>query len=416
MSPTVDETMDMQAYFVRDVPQVKILNDFAENMQARPNDSVHVHDLRRQTINQQFAEEIEICRRKVNNPKSPVVGFAEEAVCFTPKGYFELKTARADETFLNVSAGSDRMAEALDPNRRNVHVKWEALRNPRRVEGRNLVFLGVGKPSNYYHWIGEQMPRLALLRKHVDLATLDHIVVFVRTPVPFIETSLRTLFPEFTGKVEQVQDHSALSDEAFFFVPNSLARRSADPERDGERLRGMMGTWGSILDFCGYVDDEADRLFDRTRDWPEIVIVSRDRAEMRHWINESDLVARLADHGAVRLCAEDHPFEDQINYFRHARVVIAQHGAGLANTIFCTPGARVIEVTSRSHAKRAWDFAKLGIARGVDYHIAVIDAIDDDPWVEVERPEPPLLTCYPSDLRASDEAIEALARLAREGS
>ena len=214
MSPTVDETMDMQAYFVRDVPQVKILNDFAENMQARPNDSVHVHDLRRETINQQFAEEIEICRRKVNNPKSPVVGFAEEAVCFTPKGYFELKTARSDETFLNVSAGSDRMAEALDPNRRNVHVKWDALRNPQVIEGRNLVFLGVGKPSNYYHWIGEQMPRLALLRKHVDLATLDHVVVFVRTPVPFIETSLRTLFPEFTGKVEADEDAATFGRDA----------------------------------------------------------------------------------------------------------------------------------------------------------------------------------------------------------
>ncbi len=112
-----------------------------------------------------------------------------------------MKTVRSGEKFLWVSGGSDRLGEALNPDGRHFKTKIDIINNPQHVSGQNVVFNGVGRASNYYHWVGEQMPRLALMKKYIDLGEVDNIVVFVKQHVGFIEASVRTLFPEFKGDV-----------------------------------------------------------------------------------------------------------------------------------------------------------------------------------------------------------------------
>lgn len=414
-SPTDRKPIDMKeiltdpsAHFVRDASEVRILNDFFGKSVSRPNDNVHVHDQREKKLNKQFADEIDICRKKIHNERRPSTGYMEEAVCFAKDVYFEIKTARVKNKFLFVSAGSDRIKEAYDPNGKFYGVRKRALNNPEHVPGRNIVFMGVGRASNYYHWMGEQMPRLALFRKYEDLSKIDNIVVFVRHPVSFIEDSIRWLFPEFKGQVRQVNRHSATSDEAFFFVSNGLASRTKDQER--KFVPQFRPSWGSVLDFLNYLDARRDGLVMPWYNAANTIVVSREKAPLRRWHDEDDFVARVA--GAKKLVAEDLSLPEQISAFQHADTVVAQHGAGLANILFCRPGTRVIEITARSHARRAWDFAKLGIARGLEYHVVVIDADLDDPYVDIEEPVERIPSLYASDLRASKDAMAFLLGLA----
>lgn len=399
---------DPNAHFVRDAAEVRIVNDFMGKSIAKPNSNVHVHDLREKKINQQFAHEIDICRKKVHNERWPATGFMEEAICHTTDAYFELKTARAQGKFLFVSAGSDRIAEGYDPNRKGFEVRMDALNNPIHVPGRNIVFMGIGRASNYYHWMGEQMPRLALFRKHQDLSSIDNIVVFVRNPASFIEDSIRWLFPEFKGQVQQINKHSTFSDEAFFFVPNALASRTK--HEDAKVIPNFRPSWGSVLDFSDYLNTMTDRLSMPSDLTDRMIVISRDKAPQRRWNNENDFVASVPD--AKKLIAEDLSLPEQFSAFHNAEVVVAQHGAGLANILFCRPGTRVIEVTARSHARRAWDFAKLGIAMGLEYHVVVIDADMDNPYVNMEQPAERIPSLYPSDLTASAEAMAFLRELA----
>ena len=403
-----DILKDPCAHFVKDAPEVSILNDYADKSIPKPNDNVHIHDLREKKINTQFAHEIDILRKKVHNERWPATGFMEEAVCHTRDGYFELKTARAGEKFLFVSAGSDRIREAYDPNTRGSRIRQRALNNPVHVPGRNIVFMGIGRASNYYHWMGEQMPRLALFRKYADLSEIDNIIVFVRNPAGFIEESIRWLYPEFTGTVRQIDRHSVFSDEAFFFVPNSLANRTKHDTK--KIIPNFRPSWGSVLDFLAYLDTRKERLITQPDRAASTIVISRDKAPLRRWHDENDFVASLP--GARKLISEDLSLPGQFAAFHHADTVVAQHGAGLANVLFCRPGARVIEVTARSHARRAWDFAKLGIARGLEYHVVVIDADMDEPFVSIAEPAERIPSLYPSDLKASQEAIAFLHELA----
>jgi capsular polysaccharide biosynthesis protein len=38
------------------------------------------------------------------------------------------------------------------------------------------------------------------------------------------------------------------------------------------------------------------------------------------------------------------PFPEQVRLFQSAKYIVAPHGAGLANLVFCQPGASVVEI------------------------------------------------------------------------
>lgn len=62
--------------------------------------------------------------------------------------------------------------------------------------------------------------------------------------------------------------------------------------------------------------------------------------------NHAELVDCLGRYHAnvVNVLLEDIPLGEQAALFSAARVIVAQHGAALANLIFCRPGIQVIEI------------------------------------------------------------------------
>jgi capsular polysaccharide biosynthesis protein len=55
--------------------------------------------------------------------------------------------------------------------------------------------------------------------------------------------------------------------------------------------------------------------------------------------------------------------------FADAEIVVAQHGAGLANLVFCQPGTRVLELMPSDFVKRT--YYSLSHAAGLDYSVLV---------------------------------------------
>ena len=56
----------------------------------------------------------------------------------------------------------------------------------------------------------------------------------------------------------------------------------------------------------------------------------------------------LARHGIVPCVLEDFSLDEQIQLLHRAELVVAPHGAGLSNLMFCRRGTRVIEIFERS--------------------------------------------------------------------
>ncbi len=83
--------------------------------------------------------------------------------------------------------------------------------------------------------------------------------------------------------------------------------------------------------------------------------------------NQPAIEALLRPHGFDVITLETMPVQAHIGLFATADFVVAAHGAGLANLLFCQPGTRVLELMpDREFRPRYWLMAeKLGLNYGV---------------------------------------------------
>ena len=87
---------------------------------------------------------------------------------------------------------------------------------------------------------------------------------------------------------------------------------------------------------------------------PVKIYVSRTLPSARVIANEAELLPSLQEMGFQICRLEQMPFEEQVQIFRNAEVVVGPHGAGLTNLIFCKPGTRVVEILAKGYERRCY--------------------------------------------------------------
>jgi hypothetical protein len=96
------------------------------------------------------------------------------------------------------------------------------------------------------------------------------------------------------------------------------------------------------------------------------IYVTRRNAPNRRLLNENELLdglrAYLPSLELVEL--ESLPFLDQINLFRESRIIIAPHGGGLTNLLFCREGTKIVEIHTNGATPAFWHTSFL---RKLDY-------------------------------------------------
>jgi len=81
-----------------------------------------------------------------------------------------------------------------------------------------------------------------------------------------------------------------------------------------------------------------------TEESPCGLYVSRSQSRCRRVVNEGELLAEMTTHQFQKLHCEDFTIQEQIALFWNARWVLAPHGAGLTNIMFCRPSTPVGEI------------------------------------------------------------------------
>ena len=209
------------------------------------------------------------------------------------------------------------------------------IRRPRLLAGATGV-IATTHGAGYAHWLLDELPRLLALRP----GDCDALIGHAAHPVNRDALQLRG----WTGKIIQPARLSHLQCEQLV-VPSV---DGAPTPRAVERL----------LAFVGPLDDQ-------TSPFGERIYISRENARRRRVANEAELWPQLSARGFVKLKLEELTWREQINAFRHARIVVAPHGAGLANLVFCQAGATVAELFNRSYVNPCfWQVAAL---RNLDY-------------------------------------------------
>ncbi len=114
--------------------------------------------------------------------------------------------------------------------------------------------------------------------------------------------------------------------------------------------------------------------------------VSRARAARRRLVNEEDVWPILQEAGFERVFMEDLPFEEQVRMMGEAEAVVAPHGAGLTNVMFCPRETAVVEIADLSFPNPNF----YAVASAMEHRYSVLSAetrgeghpLERDMWVD----------------------------------
>lgn len=178
-------------------------------------------------------------------------------------------------------------------------------------------WLAWGRASNYYHWLFDCFGDYFLLKSYVPEDT--RLILCHRALVfPHVKSTL-----DYFG----LKDYKELGADAIF----GLIQHHNFVLRDNRK--------------GGHVDPTICRTYNNLvkRESTRRLLV--DRRRNRQWNRAVDNVEEVCKEFDLEVVyPEEMSFEEQMETFSAASLVIGVHGAGLTNITFCNPGTKVIEI------------------------------------------------------------------------
>ena len=129
------------------------------------------------------------------------------------------------------------------------------------------------------------------------------------------------------------------------------------------------------------------------------IFVSRRAARGRRVVEETELLSRLGRIGFEAVAMEELSFEKQLDAMASAEAVVAPHGAGLANMLFCPEGTAVIEIADPTYPNP--NFYAMAAGLGLRYGRVLGRGVGGGH---------PLDRDLVVDPRSAQEAVEAMLR------
>lgn len=185
-----------------------------------------------------------------------------------------------------------------------------------RIAGRVAV-LNARMSHNFFHWMIDILPRLAPLR----CIGLEADYYLVDCLSPFQQHVLEALGIE---PHQLIQPHCRLLLEADELLVPSLPTPTC-LRAFGPMLAAALGADGPVTS-------------------PRRIFISRRYTGTRTLANESQLETLLCSRGFETHSMEQYSLAQQARLVRESDIIVATHGAGLANLLFARPGTRVIEI------------------------------------------------------------------------
>lgn len=181
--------------------------------------------------------------------------------------------------------------------------------------------------NSYYHTLIDNLPRLWVLGHAATALGIRPALLFGSPPSPAEAYLVPRLAPKGT-EIRQVDGERRYRVDRFL-LPGFLTRRFA----------GWLPP-----DYLQWLRERVAPARPSRRD--RRIWISRRPTQTRAYrrvLNEGELLETLGALGFERHILEDLAIPEQIELFHDAEIVVAPHGAGLANLVFST-GANVLEL------------------------------------------------------------------------
>lgn len=219
------------------------------------------------------------------------------------------------------------------------------------------------RPTNPCHFMVDRLPRAFHYTRLADIAMSDCITVNATSDYPLY--ALERVAPEVRRLDPLTLYHF---DE--LFVLSTCARPIGHPFFFLDR---------EVVDFVvPAMTAELPAPSRRRR-----IYLSRFASERRKLVNEKKIADALKDRGFEILEMSDFSPRDQLAAVREAELIVAPHGAALANLVGATPHNRVIELFNPRRGTAA--YGAMAVAVGAPYTPLFGTPQDrrklDDPWL-----------------------------------
>jgi len=211
---------------------------------------------------------------------------------------------------------------------------------PRFCDGKALV---LSSSRNHYHWLIKMLPRLHLVEE-AGLSASDFRKLLINWPLPaHSEAYALADIPAKALQVVKEQDFWVCRNLYVSTIPHHA------PDWAVKYLRRI---------FAPALGNVANKM--------KAIYLIRGDARWRRVKNEEEVIEHLAKSGIESLDLSQHTFLEQIEIISNAHVIIAVHGAALANLVFGTRGARVLEIFASAENLKC--YRAIAAHRQMTYH------------------------------------------------
>jgi hypothetical protein len=231
-----------------------------------------------------------------------------------------------------------------------VRVDAGALAAAPFVDASCLVFYN-GNLHNYYHWLAEGLLGLDILRHAVGP-----------------DASLRVLLPG-SMDINAAFDHRTSLDEVGLGGSDVV-----EVAADLIRVREAIWVDSDLVQTmpARYLEDFRQRVADMyagVRGGAKRRLLVARKGPTRTIANLAEVQTLLSERGFETVYLEGLSMAEQIALFQGAEFIVAPHGAGLANLLFCERGTKVVEFMPTAEFRSFfWLIAqKLGLVHGIQF-------------------------------------------------
>jgi capsular polysaccharide biosynthesis protein len=258
------------------------------------------------------------------------------------------------------------------------------LAKPRKLPGRTLVLAAPGAVNgNIWHYLFDSIPKIKIAQDAgFPLASFDWIVV-----------------NSLVGKIES----NVL--ERLGIPRSKVIESTVAPLIRADELTFV--TLGCLLPPDPWVLDWLRAAFRPPSPQPvqkrRKLFISRAQASRRRFLNESPFRNTLESNGFETIQLEKLTFDEQIAVMQEAETVVAPHGAGLTNLVWCNSQTKVVELFANEYVNGCyWAIAEM---LGLQYFYDI-----GQPTLPEKYPARPILDLQRTAAPLSFADPEALAK------
>jgi len=210
----------------------------------------------------------------------------------------------------------------------------------KKIKGKILSLLtGGGGNDNYWHWLFDVIPRIALCEKVIDLNKINFFLL-PDNKRRFQKETLEILKIGKERQLSSVNFRHIVCDE--LYATSHPVVRSGNATIDIQTTPKWISNWlrkkflkkNNNLSYKKIYIDRSDSL--------------SNVKHLRKIKNEEEVKEYLVDQNFKILKLSELSFKDQVSVFNNAEVIVGHHGAGFANIVFSKPNAKVVEIKSKS--------------------------------------------------------------------